>query len=160
MTEEKRPTPSKIPYIFVAFFAVIFLVNAAFIYFSNKTWRGIVTEDSYQKGLHYNDTLKQVETQKNLGWKTAIKYKNLGAAKGAISVEALDKNSAIIKGAKVYINCKRPTQEGFDFAQELKFDGTSHKAEITFPLKGQWDVEVVVTKDENVFQEVKRYVIQ
>ncbi len=154
------PKKSKIPYFFFTFFAVIFAVNFFYIYISQKSWRGVVTEDSYRKGLQYNLALESAEKQKNLGWKMEIKYSNSGKKSGAISIKLKDKNRSQISDAILYINFKRPTQEGFDFTQKLQnFDGI-YKSDLSFPLKGQWDFEVVATKGEDVFQEVKRYVVQ
>jgi nitrogen fixation protein FixH len=158
MTQQKNS--SKIPYIFFAFFAVIFAVNFFYIYVSQKSWRGVAVEDSYKKGVNYNNALELVAKQKELGWKMEIKYSPTLSKSGVVTIRLLDKNSRQINDANLYINFKRPTQEGFDFAQEIKNFAGIYKAEIAFPLKGQWDFEVVATKNENTFQEVKRYVIQ
>ncbi len=156
--------PSKIPYIFVVFFAVIIAVNFFYIYLSNKTWRGVVTDNSYQKGLHYNDTLQQVEDQKKLGWRIDLKLKKFGTEEGLfkekLTVTPLDKNGAFISGANIRITFKRPTQEGYDFVQAIPFDNGVYKAEILFPFKGQWDAEIQVRKDDNSFLDAKRIVIE
>lgn len=157
MTEKKR---SKIPYFFFAFFAVVIAVNFAYIYISKKTWRGVTTEDSYQKGLNYNETIKKVRTQEELGWKVGIHYQPTGNRKGTLVVNLLDKNSQQVMDAEVYVNLKRPTQEGFDFASAVNFVNGVYKAEIIFPLAGQWEFEVVASKGQDVVQTVKRFVIQ
>jgi nitrogen fixation protein FixH len=150
---------SKIPYFFLAFFLVVLLVNISYIYISQSTWRGISTQNSYQKGLQYNQVLQTAKKQKELGWKMKIQLKNSNKAI-LILLDLKDKNSRQISDAKVVIEFKRPTQEGADFTQELKFVDGFYWAKINFPLRGQWDFAVIATKDENVFQEVKRYVIQ
>ena len=150
---------SKIPYFFVAFFLVVLLVNISYIYISQSTWRGISTQNSYQKGLQYNQVLQTVKKQKKLGWKMKIQLKN-SDKEILILLDLKDKNSRQISDAKVVIEFKRPTQEGADFSQELKFVDGFYRAKTNFPLRGQWDFSVIAVKDENVFQEVKRYVIQ
>lgn len=156
---EVLPKKSKIPYFFFVFFGVVFAVNFFYIYISQKTWRGVVTKDSYQKGLNYNDTLKQVENQKNLGWQVKISYQPQENG-GHITVALLDDKSVPITDAKIYASFKRPIQEGFDFDQEIPFQDGSYQADIVFPLKGQWDAEITITKGEDSFVEVKRYIIQ
>ncbi len=156
-TEQK---PSKIPYFFVAFFAVIFIVDFSYIYISQKTWRGIATQNSYQKGLNYNQTIEAVKNQKSLGWKIDVKYRGDGNKNGVLTVILLDKNSAIIKDAKIIVNFKRPIQEGFDFSKNLEFFGNKYETKIQFPLKGQWIFEVTAQKNDQILQEVKRYVVQ
>jgi nitrogen fixation protein FixH len=166
--QENPLKKSKIPYIFFAFFGVILVVNIFYIYLSKTTWRGLATEDSYQKGLNYNQTIKQVAAQKELGWKLKIKIQPLlrktleknEPRKINLVIQLEDKNLQVINDATISVEFKRPTQEGFDFSQNINFSNGVYQAEITFPLKGQWDFVVLATKDEKVFQEVKRYVIQ
>ena len=156
----KGQKKSKIPYIFFVFFAVIFAVNFFYIYISQKTWRGLATDDAYQKGLHYNQILEAEKKQKELGWKMAIYYRNLGENKGVLEIDLKDKNSQKISDAEIEVNFKRPTQEGKDFSQKLKFRDGFFKADIFFPLKGQWDFEIRAVRGEDVFRETDRNIIQ
>lgn len=151
---------SKIPYFFFIFFAVIFTVNIFYIYISQKTWRGLVTEDSYHKGLRYNDVIADAKKQKELGWQLKISYKNSGNKTGELKIFLFDKKNQKISDAIVTANFKRPTQNGQDFSQELKFSDGAYEAKINFPLVGQWDFIISATKGEETFQESKRYVIQ
>ena len=155
-----QKTSSKIPYIFIVFFAVILLVNIAYIYISNKTWRGIATENSYKKGLEYNQIIAANKKQKLLGWKIKIKFENLGNNSGLIQINLFDKYGSEIKDADVVLNLKRPVQEGFDFKQDLKYSNGSYRALIKFSQKGQWEFEVIADKKGNITQEVKRYIVQ
>lgn len=156
-TEKKR---SKIPYIFFGFFAVIIAVNVFYVYIAKKTWHGLVTGDSYHKGLNYNENIAQAKKQKELGWEVKINYRSVGNLKAEISVILKDRNGNPIDDAQMYINFRRPSQEGFDFVERVDSSTGSYESKVTFPLKGQWDVEVVVTKGTDTFQEVKRYVIE
>lgn len=156
MTKKK----SKIHYSFFIFFAVIFTVNCFYIYISKKTWSGLATEDSYQKGLNYNDTLKKVAKQKELGWHINTTFKPISEARGVVYVEIKDANSQPIVDADVDIEFVRPTKEGVDFVQKISFENAVYKAEVKFPLKGQWDFRVTAIRGQNSFQEVKRHIIQ
>jgi nitrogen fixation protein FixH len=160
MSIETKQKRSKIPYIFLAFFGVIFLVNIFYIYLANKTWRGIVTEGSYQKGINYNQILELAKIQKTIGWKINLKYTKQSNQSGALTVDIVDKNQTKITDAIVSVTFKRPTQEGFDFAETLKFTKGTYRGDIKFPLPGQWDVEVSAVRGEESAHEVKRYIIQ
>ena len=151
---------SKIPYFFFAFFAVVVSVNIFYIYISQKTWRGVATTDSYQKGLRYNETLKLAKEQEKLGWKMTVKFLASAPKSGEVVVVLLGKNLAPISDAKILLQLKRPTQEGMDFTENLQFSNGAYRAKIIFPLKGQWDFHLTATRNEDVLQEVKRYVIQ
>ncbi|MBP7709681.1 MAG: FixH family protein [Rickettsiales bacterium] len=158
MTTEKK---SKIPYIFVAFFAVIFLVNFGYIYIAKKTWSGLVTTDSYKKGLNYNDTLKQEEQQKKLGWRVEAKFNHSHANKGSVWVSLKDSKFRTIPDAQIFIEFKRPAQEGMDFSRQISFNDGVYKTAVEFPLQGQWDFSMlIVAKDQTRFSKVERHLIQ
>jgi nitrogen fixation protein FixH len=151
---------SKIPYFFFAFFAVVFVVNIFYIYISNKSWRGVVIDKSYQRGVEYNQTIALAKKQQEMGWRVDVKFDNLGKNNGILRVRVFDKNSREIKDANIRVSLKRPTQEGFDFEVPLLSDKKIYSATISFPLKGQWDFNFEITRADEVFYEVKRYIIQ
>lgn len=151
---------SKIPYFFFAFFAVVFAVDIFYIYLANKSWRGVITENSYQKGVKYNETIALVKKQNELGWNVIVKFKNSGKNSGDLSVQIFDKNNSAINNANIHNYLKRPTQEGFDFDVPLIFKDGKYHAKILFPLQGQWDFNLEITQGENVFYQVKRYIVQ
>ncbi len=158
--EKIKTKKSKIPYFFYLFFAVIFAVNIFYIYISQKTWRGIVTQDSYHKGLHYDEVIASAQKQKELGWNLKISYKNLKNKSGELEIFLFDKNNKKISDATVTAYFKRPTQDGKDFSQELQTVGEKYFAKIDFPLIGQWQFIINADKGEDHFQESKRYVVQ
>ena len=155
-----KPKKSKIIYFFFAFFAVVLAVNIFYIYISKKTWRGVVTDDPYHKGLNYNDTLEEVAKQKVLGWTVKVNFRPSVTKKGILMVTVQDKNLRYINDAKIYATFRRPNQEGLDFVLPVPFEDGVYKAQINFPLEGQWDGEVAVRKDQDTYQDVRRYIIQ
>jgi nitrogen fixation protein FixH len=154
-----QKSTSKIPYLIFIFFGIVIAVNTYYIYISQKTWRGVVTENSYKKGLNYNQTIAEVKKQKELGWKTKIKFTNQKNQIGILQVFLSDKNGKEIKDANVKVKLLRPTQIGFDFEENLEFRNKNYQKKIVFPFAGQWDFEIIVLKNDEVFQQVKRYVI-
>ena len=151
-----------IPWFFVIFFSTFIIVDIAYIFVAEKTWRGLATEDGYQKGLKYNQAIDAVKEQKKLGWDMQIKYQPSGTKIGNLQVNLLNKNHHTIDDANLSVNIKRPVQEGKDFSVNLKFDYTtsSYKSLVNFPLIGQWDLEVIATKNDDVYQDVKRIVVR
>lgn len=53
-----------IPWYFVMAFAVVFAVNGFFVYKAVTTSHGVVTENAYEKGLQFNDVVKQVRERR------------------------------------------------------------------------------------------------
>lgn len=158
MVEEKKR--SKIPYIFFAFFGVVITVNIFYIYVAKQSWRGLATENSYQKGLNYNSILKVFEKQKDLGWDIETKYIRSDKKSGIIKVDIFDKEKKLITDATVNIIFRRPVQDGFDFIQQLKFSNGTYQANIIFPMPGQWEADISIARGADIFHEVKRYVVE
>jgi nitrogen fixation protein FixH len=152
---------SKIPYFFVIFFVVFLSVDILYIFISNKTWRGVVSNDSYEKGINHNQVLNLIDKQKKLGWKVDIKFENLGKNKGLLQVKVTDKEKNNLNSAKIEVILKRPTQEGLDFRVKLpdNKNGWFQKV-IDFPAKGQWQFEIIIENYTEILQEVRKYVIQ
>ena len=143
-----------------SFFAIIFVINFIYIYLAQKTWRGVYTKDGYQKGLEYNKVINEVKIQKKLGWNFDIKYNNAKNNTGKLEVCLFDNNKNQIRDAKLLAKITRPTQEGYDFTQNLIPQNGCYFAMINFPLKGQWDLEIQAFRGNNILQEVKRYIVQ
>ena len=118
-----------IPWFFVIFFSTFIIVDIAYIFVAEKTWRGLATEDGYQKGLKYNQAIDAVKEQKKLGWDMQIKYQPSGTKIGNLQVNLLNKNHHTIDDANLSVNIKRPVQEGKDFSVNLKF---TKEEELTF----------------------------
>lgn len=157
MTNKK----SKIPYFFFIFFAIFITVDIAFIYISKKTWRGTVTEDSYEKGRKYNRTILANKKQKELNWSGDISQKFIENQKSLLIFSLKDDAGQFIKNANIKLKLVRPTQTGFDFEDKLFFNKFNNKyqKEVNFPLKGLWKIEVQAFVGDKIFQYVQRIVI-
>ncbi len=151
---------SKIPYFFFAFFIVILAVNVFYIYISKKTWSGLVTSDGYKKGLNYNDTLKQEEEQKKLGWVVDVDFSHKYDNKWTVWFKLRDKNRRVITDAEIIADFKRPTTEGIDFSRQIRMVDGTYQAEVEFPAKGQWDISIIVISGQNKFIKLERRFIQ
>lgn len=51
----------KVLWYFLGFFAVFATVDAFFVYKALSTHSGVVAENSYEIGLHYNELLKEAD---------------------------------------------------------------------------------------------------
>ena len=152
---------SNIIWFFVIFFSTFIIVDICYIFVAEKTWRGLAIEDGYQKGLKYNQAIEAVTKQKQLGWNLQINYQLQGDKNGNLEAKLLDKNNQTIIDADVVANIRRPVQDGVDFSLPLQFNSKTltYQSLVEFPLAGQWDVEVIVKKQDDVYQDIKRLVI-
>lgn len=63
--QAKNSTGRTVLYAFLGFFAVFAAVDAFFVYTAVTTNTGVVTENSYERGLHYNDLLDEARKRKD-----------------------------------------------------------------------------------------------
>ncbi|MFQ5468128.1 MAG: FixH family protein [Kiloniellaceae bacterium] len=128
----------------LAFFAVVFAANGAFVYLALDSWSGLSTENPYERGIAYNETLAAAAAQKALGWRARLGFTDLGAGRGRIEIAFADQRGAPLDTLEVSGTIRRPTHEGLDRAVSLAWTGPGRYAvELAFPKSGQWDVRLV-----------------
>jgi len=141
-----------IPWYFVMFFVVVFAVNGVFIYLATSTQSGLVTEQAYEKGLAYNQTISKAATNQALGWHAEMSLTDTGLA-----LRLTDGQGSPIIGAKVQARFIRPASSGHDMSHTMaELESGRYIANITLPLKGQWDVTIAATWNQQHYQETQR----
>lgn len=144
-----------IPWYFVAFFVGLAIWDGIFVYVANKTHTGVVTDEAYQRGLNYNETIAAVEAQEALGWTVKTELQN----DQLISVLA-DANGRPMVGAKVQALFFRPTQDGYDFVIPLTAVSDGRYVSSSLSAKaGQWDVRIYVSWKQKQYQKVQRIIV-
>ncbi len=126
----------KVFLMFFAFFATIVAVNSGFLYMALHTNTGLVTEQAYEKGLAYNQTLDAAKGQPDL--KEVSSYEN-----GVFTWSIKDHAGVPLSGANVVVHFIRPVQDGYDFSMSLKEDGAGqYSGRTDFPVKGLWQAKL------------------
>ena len=152
----KELTGKHVLFLFIAFFGIIFAVNARLIYLSQSSWTGLETHDAYRKGLKYNQQLSNSEAQNTRGWTMSLlKEQNLD---GSLTLTAVpkDKNGQTLSGLTLSVEVKRPTHEGIDVHFPLKetalgsYKGQSEKISL-----GKWYLFVTATQNKEVLYRSK-----
>jgi nitrogen fixation protein FixH len=125
-----------------AFFGVMLLVNAIFVYFALSTFGGIDTENAYRKGLHYNAVLEAAHRQAELGWQTSVAYDE---ALGVLSLKITDSNGGAIKGLAIEGRLIRPATDRFDrrLGSFEEWAGGHYVLPIEPLDRGAWIVDLV-----------------
>lgn len=141
MADEVEKSDGKLIFIyFLAFFALIIVVNSIFIYVALGTHSGVVTEQPYEKGLAFNETLAKAKAQVNL--EHTVSYES------GVLRWSLPMGNAVVNA-----NIVRPVQDGYDFEIPLKhMGGGIYEANPTFPLKGAWTANLKAIWDNQQFQ--------
>lgn len=153
--EAVKKSDKWIPWYFVAFFVVLAILDGIFVYIATSTHTGVVTDEAYQRGLDYNDTIAAAEAQVALGWSGTVELRN-GQLVGVLS----DANGRAMVGARAQAHFFRPTQDGSDFSVSLSevSDGR-YVSPVINAVPGQWDVRIFVEWKQKQFQTAERIVV-
>lgn len=117
-------------FAFLAFFGVVFSVDAVFIHTALTTQTGVVTEQAYERGLNYNKLLNEANSQPDL--KDDISFNN-GVLRWNLDISNAEVQARII----------RPIQDGYDFDIVLNHkDNGIYEASLDLPFKGLWEAKL------------------
>jgi len=160
-TTGMRPSDRWIPWYFVAFFVGLALISSVFVYLAVTTHTGVVTQQAYEKGLNYNATIAASEKGQALGWQGAAKFTPVSSATaGMVSLTVATENEALV-GATVTASVSRPTQDGYDFTLTLQEqEKGTYRADVIFPLAGQWDMRFFVKRGVSEHQLSERFIVK
>ena len=150
-----------IPWTFFLFFGVIITVNGIMIGFALDSWTGLAVDNSYRRGLEYNKQLDARAAQDALGWTVAFDAQANGDRAVSMIVQLTDRHDTEMNDATVTARLVRPTHEGFD--SETVFDFTRngrYAANFTFPMAGQWDIHLLVTRADQEHRSARRITVR
>ena len=157
----RRPDGWWYPWIFVLGMAVVIAVNGVLIFSAIETFSGLRTENAYNKGLKYNDTLAAAAEQQRLGWRSEVSLAPDGAGTGErrfVLVATLkDRDGRPLSGLAARAYLSRPTVGGHDVETPLAEQGEGrYVADVNLPLPGLWDVRVHAHRGTDNFQDARR----
>ena len=150
MTKAKRQDGWWYPWVFVAAFGVVILVNGTMAYIAVDSWTGLETEKPFERAQAYNAELAQKNAQAALGWRARADFEPLPVADnpraGMLRFTVTDHDGQGISGLDVAALAVRPTHEGYD--RDLTFleqSAGTYVVSALLPLAGQWDLRVTAT---------------
>jgi len=124
---------------FLTFFAVVFLMNGAMIYAAISTYSGLVANEPYRKGLHYNERIDADERQARLGWRDSVTITRTGAI--VVTLEAPGQGPVIGVHANAILG--RPSTNRHDIKLPLIETSPGRYEAQAGPLAdGTWTIEL------------------
>ncbi len=149
---ENRPvTGRSVLWWVISFFVIIFLANIAFVYFALSSWTGLSTENAYEKGVRYNETIARAEAQRKLGWQSTVDFDG-----DNLVVKLVGKDGNFISGRIVQVEIIRPVHEGLDQKLKLREAGQGiYQAPLKIPQSGRWWVDISVGKQYRMRHELQ-----
>ena len=131
--------------------ATVLVVNATFIYFAIATNPGLVADDYYDRGQHYEKTLAS-QLAKDLGWSQRMDIPDdlKVAVPATILLTLVDQAGQPVTPDQVTFFAYRSSDKARDFSVPMTADGPGrYSARVTFPLFGAWDVLTAVRHGED-----------
>jgi nitrogen fixation protein FixH len=145
---------------FLAFFGAVLAANAVFVYLALRSFSGVETENAYERGLRYNETLRRASKEAALGWILDAALAKAPKGKAAITVQVRDLNGEGVDGLKVTVRFVRPVKAGYDRAVALAPEGGGvYAARVALPFAGQWDARILATGERGETRAVKRFIL-
>jgi hypothetical protein len=136
-------------------------VNGTFIWYSMHG-RSTLVDHEYSTKDRKSDTaeLKEIESHRSLAWKTTIKQPTAIVMNLPTSYEisVADRNGVPVSGT-MEVEAYRAADATKDFTTPFKeVSPGNYQGNITFPLKGFWELRIRVQRGEDVFGvETKRF---
>ena len=157
-------TPAwKSPWV-IGWVASIFVVlgaNLVMVYLAVATNPGLVVEDYYERGQHYERSLFK-RAARNPGWHMTIDLPDQPSAGQEVPLRfsVVDRAGVPVARDAVTLFAYRPSDASKDFStpmeQELK---GLYEARVSFPLKGVWDLLVSVRDGDAEYNLARRVVV-
>ena len=110
---------------FLTFFAAVFVANGAMIYSALSTHTGLVANEPYRKGLHYNERIAADARQGRLGWVGNIEL----SIDGRVSLALAESDGRPVRGLRIEGVLGRPSTNRHDVRLALAEKGSG-------PLRG------------------------
>ena len=149
------------PYLLLGLLGFVMCINGLMAYFATSTFNGVITENAYEKGVHYNETLDAARTQSELNWVVKAEFvPGSSGHKGGVTLVYKDKNGQTIDGLDVQALIDRPNVTGNE--QRISFTAKGkgiYAADVTFPEAGQWDFDIVAIGSDATYQLQRRFVV-
>jgi nitrogen fixation protein FixH len=138
-------------------FFVIFAANAAMVGVALDTWRGLVTTDSYEKGLAYQEAIDAEKREEALGWSVDLSVDHPQPKRADVLISVTDDQGRPLDADRVRVGFVRPTQEGYDSLHTLTaLGGGKFAKSVELPLKGLWELRIEAEKGADAYRVSRR----
>jgi nitrogen fixation protein FixH len=140
----------------IAGLGLVVAINAGMIYAALHTFPGVAATDVFDHSNTYDAVLQQSAREAALGWTVATDMVAVSPV-----IHLADRDGQPISGGRVVAEARRPL--GPDLATALAFIEASpgrYVAAEGLPARGQWDLRLTVTRDDNVAHATRRVLVK
>jgi nitrogen fixation protein FixH len=141
----------------IAAVVIVLMANGVMIYFSVSTSPGLSEKNYYEAGQNYlNNQQKILQQKKQLGWNVDFTVTKISSLKSQMTLTVNKQGDQLVDIDSVELFFYRPSNQIHDFSMPMKPHSTGFLANVTFPLKGVWDVMALISKKDIKYQVKKR----
>jgi|SRR5579872_403888 len=150
-----------VPWAIAGALLVVASVNGALAYFALHSDPGLVAEHPFELGNGYNRVLDAGAAQDALGWHGAVRFVREEGLSGRVVVELHDSSNTPVRDLVVKAVVMRPVEPLPEQTLVLDAAGQGrYEAPVTLARAGQWDVQVTAARGAEIYQFVRRIVVQ
>jgi nitrogen fixation protein FixH len=155
VTANSSNSPWRKPWVlgWIGLIVVVLGVNLTMVYLAVSTNPGLVSDDFYNRGQHYEQTLVS-RLAKDPGWTmhTDLPDDLRPGEPATIRVVLVDKVGQPVTPDQVTFFAYRPSDKSRDFSVPMVAEAPGrYAAQVVFPLFGAWDGLVAVRQGEDEF---------
>lgn len=141
---------------FVAFFGIVFTMNAVLVRAASSSFGGVETESSYKAGLAFKNDIAAAQAQDALHWAVDASVRPEGDAT-RVTITARDAESKALNGVEAAARLSHPTDRRRDITLELVEFAPGRFQSLSPVAQGQWDLVIELKRrDETVFRSKSR----
>jgi len=145
-----RLTGRHVLIIFIAFFGVVFAVNAVMMRAALTTFSGLEAENPYKEGLAFNRRLADSRAQELRAWSVDASVTRAADGQVAVAVAARDATGGL-GGLTGIVRFEWPADRRRDHVAVLAdIGGGQYRGGVEALPPGQWDVVVEFRRDDTV----------
>jgi nitrogen fixation protein FixH len=155
-------TGRKVLAILVAFFGVVFTVNAVMIKVALDTMPGLEVESAYRASLAFNSEAQAAQAQAERGWRVEAHVERDADGRASVRIEARDHAGVPLTGLAFAARLARPADKRFDRVVELAERETGiYRGMVEEVSAGQWDLVLEAERGSaRLFRSRDRVVLQ
>jgi nitrogen fixation protein FixH len=145
----------------IAFFAVVFGVNAFMAHKALSTFGGVEIESSYQAGRMFERDVAMAKAQDAQRWQVDAKVSAAADGAALLDITARDASGTQLTGMTATALFARPTDRRLDRAVTVSEDAPGHFHGSADIAAGQWDLVIELScQGERVFRSKNRVFIR
>jgi len=147
--------------LILAFFAVVFGVNAFMAHEALSTFGGVDTESAYQAGRLFEREVAKSKAQDAKHWRVEASVKPAAQGGAGLDIVVRDEGGAVVRGLGATVVFERPTDRRLDRTAQVSEVGPGHFVAVADVAAGQWEVVLELSRNgERQFRSKNRVVLR